>query len=530
MATAAATAGRREWAGLAVLAFPTLLLSLDISVLFLAMPKLSAGLRASGTQQLWITDIYGFMTAALAVTMGSVGDRAGRRRVLLAGAAAFGGASAVAAFSVSAPMLIAARALMGCAGAALLPSVLGLIGVMFSDARQRSVAMAVWMTTFMAGIALGPVIGGVLLDTFWWGSVFLMGVPVMAVLLIAGPVLLPEYRDPAPGRIDLISVALSLAAILPVIYGLKELARNGLQVWPSAAIAVGAGFGVMFVRRQRRLAVPLLDLRLLTTRALAGALIIGLVMGGLQSGTAFLAAEYLQLVAGLTPARAGVWLALPAVVLIAGINLTPQLARRIRPAYVVGAGLAISMLGQFAIARVGTAGGLALLIAGVSVVYFGVGPAAALINVFVLDAAPARAAASAEAVSSTGGELGVALGIAALGSISGAVYHGRLVVPRGAPLAVVHAASQDLAGAVAAAGQLPHPLAASLLASARAAFTSGLSVVAVVCGVLFGCLALVAVTVLRWIRPIGAAADASEQATGEQATGEPAGRQANSSR
>jgi len=240
--------GRREWIGLAVLALPTLLLSLDLSVLYLALPHLSADLGAGSVQQLWIVDIYGFMIAGFLVTMGTLGDRIGRK-LLMIGASAFGAASVAAAFSTSAEMLIATRAVLGLAGAALMPSTLALISNMFTDPGQRATAMGVWASCFAAGTAIGPIIGGVLLGFFWWGSVFLLGVPVMVVLLVTGPVLLPEYRDPGAGRLDLIGVALSLAAILSVIYGLKELAKDGIETLPIVAIVAGAAFGVVFLVR-----------------------------------------------------------------------------------------------------------------------------------------------------------------------------------------------------------------------------------------------------------------------------------------
>ncbi len=208
-------AGRREWIGLAELALPTLLLALDISVLFLALPELSADLGADRTEQLWITDIYGFMVAGLLVTMGTLGDRIGRRRLLLAGAAAFAAASVLAAYASSPEMLIAARALLGVAGATLGPSTLALISSLFADPAQRGQAIALWFSCFLAGGALGPLVGGVLLELFWWGSVVLVGVPVMALLLVLGPRLLPEDRAPDAGRLDPASVALALAAMLP---------------------------------------------------------------------------------------------------------------------------------------------------------------------------------------------------------------------------------------------------------------------------------------------------------------------------
>src|SRR4051812_36773929 len=220
-------AGRREWLGLMVIALPCMLYAMDLTVLNLALPRLSQALRPTSTQLLWIVDIYGFMVAGMLVPMGTLGDRLGRRRVLLVGAAAFGVASVAAAFCTSAPLLIAARALLGVAGATLAPSTLSLIRNMFLDHRERTIAIGVWTTSFSVGGALGPLFGGLLLERFWWGSVFLIGVPIMGLLLVVGPLLLPEYREPNAGKPDLISAALSLCAVLSVIYGMKSWAKDG---------------------------------------------------------------------------------------------------------------------------------------------------------------------------------------------------------------------------------------------------------------------------------------------------------------
>ncbi|TNJ63663.1 MFS transporter [Paenibacillus hemerocallicola] len=251
-------AGRREWIGLAVLALPTLLLSLDMSVLYLAMPQLAEDLAPSSTQFLWIMDIYGFLIAGFLVTMGTLGDRIGRRKLLMIGAAAFGIASMLAAYSSSAEMLIVNRALLGIAGATLMPSTLALISNMFKDPGQRGIAISVWMSCFMVGVAIGPLIGGLLLEQFWWGSVFLLGVPIMLLLLIAAPLLLPEYRDSKAEKMDLASVGLFLAAILPIVYGLKEFAKAGALEWqPVALLLFGGLVAVWFVRRQQTLTSPL---------------------------------------------------------------------------------------------------------------------------------------------------------------------------------------------------------------------------------------------------------------------------------
>src|SRR6266850_178764 len=224
-AVSAARAGRREWVGLGVLALPCMLISMDLTVLNLAVPHLSADLRPSSSQLLWIVDIYGFLIAGSLITMGRLGDRIGRRRLLLIGAAAFGVASVIAAFAVSAEMLIAARALLGLAAATLAPSTLSLLRNMFLDPRERTFAVGVWIASFSAGGAIGPLLGGLLLEYFWWGSVFLLNMPVMTLLLVLGPILLPEFRNPNAGRIDIGSAALSLAGVLAIIYGIKRIAE-----------------------------------------------------------------------------------------------------------------------------------------------------------------------------------------------------------------------------------------------------------------------------------------------------------------
>src|SRR5262249_32093158 len=204
--------------------------------------------------------------------MGNLGDRIGRRRLLLAGAMAFGIASVFAAFSTSATMLIVARAVLGIAAATLAPSTLSLIRNMFLDSRQRTTAISVWVTSFSAGAALGPLLGGVLLEQFWWGSVFLLSVPLMGLLLILGPRLLPEFRDPNPRRLDVVSAGLSVATVLPVVWAIKQFAQDGPSWISAAALVVGLTVGVAFIRRQRSVADPLLDLRLLRILAFSSAL------------------------------------------------------------------------------------------------------------------------------------------------------------------------------------------------------------------------------------------------------------------
>ncbi|APU15534.1 MULTISPECIES: MFS transporter [Actinoalloteichus] len=491
-------AGRREWTALAVLMLPTMLTMLDIGVLFLALPELTAALSVSASEQLWITDAYGFLIAGFLVTMGTLGDRIGRRRLLLIGAAAFGVVSVIAAYSSSAEMLIASRALLGIAGATIVPSTLALVMGMFRDPAQRGVAISVWSAALTAGVALGPVLGGVLLHWFWWGSAFLVAVPVMVVLLVTGRRLLPEFANPGAGRLDPLSVVLSLAALLPFVYGVKEIARVGWQFLPLAAAAIGLLFGLAFVLRQRRLAEPLLDLRLFAIRAVSAALVIGLLVAAVQAGTGFLVAQHLQLVEGLSPLNAGLWVLVPTLALIIGIFLSQAVGHLVRPAYLIASGAVIAAVGMVVLTQVGPETGLAVLLIGFTGVYFGVSPVGPLVAQVVVPSAPPEKAGSASSLQSTGGELGVALGIALLGSVGAAVYRAGVdVPPELAGTEAGEASGETLAGALASAGELSPPIADGLVDSARQAFVAGLNTTATICAVAFLGLTVLALTTLR---------------------------------
>lgn len=511
-ATATPRAGRREWVGLAVLALPTLLVSLDLFVVLLAAPHLSAALHATSTQQLWILDIYGFMVAGLLITMGTLGDRIGRRRLLLMGAAAFGAASLLAAYSMSAPMLIAARALLGIAGATLTPSTLSLIMNLFADPRERARAMGIWAGCFVAGAIIGPIVGGALLDRFWWGSVFLLGVPAMVLLLATGRKLLPEYRNPDAGRLDPISVGLSLAAIMATIYGLKELSRNGWQPVPLSAMVVGLVLGVVFVRRQRGLTDPLLDLHLFASRAFAATLGSLLANSMLAGGIMVFVAQHFQLVEGLSPLQAGLALVPGMAAAIVSFQLAPILARRVRPAFLFSGGLVLSVVGMLVLTQAGAGSGTAVLVVGFVLVSFGGGPLVALGTNLVVSSAPQEKAGSAAGLAQTGNELGYALGIATLGSIGTLVYRTQVTdaIPAGVPASVASAVRDTLAGATAAAQALPRHLASELLTPAREAYTSGLRVVAVVAAIVLAAVALLIVAALREVAPIGREDQAAE--------------------
>jgi DHA2 family multidrug resistance protein-like MFS transporter len=502
-------AGRREWIGLAVLMLPTLLIVMDLTVLHLAVPHLSADLAPTSAQLLWIIDIYGFLVAGWLITMGTLGDRIGRRRLLLIGAAAFGLASLLAAFSTSAGMLIASRALLGVAGATLMPSTLALIRNMFLDPAQRTAAIGLWISGFSAGSAIGPLVGGVLLEHFWWGSVFLLGVPVMLLLLVLGRLLLPEFRDPNAGRLDLASAGLSLAAVLSVIYGLKQIAQDGGGTLPVLAIVAGLALGIVFVRRQTTLADPLLDLRLFRTTAFSVSLVTYTLGVFVAFGSFLFIAQYLQLVIGLSPLQAGLWSVPGAVASIAGSNVAPLLVRRFLPADIMAAGLALAAVSFALLTQVG-ASSLIVVVAANTLMSIGFGLTFTVSTDLVVGTAPAERAGAASALSETGAEFGGALGIAVLGSLGMAIYRSGVAaaIPAGVPPEAAAAARDTLGGAVALAEQLPGQLGAELLQVARSAFTQALHMTAVTGAVVMAGLALLVVLMLRQVR---AGVEGSEQ-------------------
>ncbi|MGW2413549.1 MFS transporter [Streptomyces tubercidicus] len=493
------TAGKREWIGLAVLALPTLLLSMDLSVLFLAVPHLSADLEPSGAQLLWIMDVYGFLMAGFLVMMGTLGDRIGRRRLLLIGAASFTAASTLAAFSTSSEMLIATRALLGIAGATLAPSTLALLRNMFHDPKQRTAAIGVWTVCFSAGSVLGPLAGGVLLAHFWWGSVFLLGIPVMLLLLVTGPMLLPEHRNAGAGRVDLTSAAMSVVAVLGVIYGMKDIATHGLGLVSLLSIAGGLAVGALFVYRQKRLSDPLLDLGLFSSPRFGSALsIMGLAVL-VMSGTLFFVAQYLQMVRGLSPLRAGLWMMPMACGVVVGAVTTGNVIRKVRPPFVMGSGLFVACGAFVLLSRMETDSPVGLFAAGVFCMSLGVAPVMILGLELAVGSAPPERAGAASSVAETIQEFALGLGVAAIGSVGTAVYRGQVdgALPQGLPPGAARAAQDTIGGAVHAATELSHATSEALLDVTRAAFTQGLQTAATTCAVLAAIGALVTITVLR---------------------------------
>ncbi|MQY17349.1 MFS transporter [Nocardia macrotermitis] len=413
---------RRAWLGLAVLILPVLLVSMDMSVLYLAMPTLTAHLDPDATQQLWILDIYGFLIAGLLITMGNLGDRIGRRNILLAGACVFGLASTLAAFAPSAGVLIAARALMGVGGATLLPSSLALISSLFPDPRRRAAAIGVWTAFFAGGSAVGPLIGGMLLHQFWWGAVFLINLPVLLVLLALGPFVLPEHRAAGRGPLDLLSVAMSIGGILPVVYAVKQAAAEGIDALTVLIGVVGVVVLVAFVRRQRHLTEPLLDLSLFRRGLFSVA--IGSSTAGMMSLAAmsYLTSVYLQSVTGRDVLSAAL-LGIPAAAVVFVCSMGgARVARRLGARTAFACALGLAAVGNLMLLGLGVDGGIGWYIAGSTVAGLGYGTMFTLVSeVSVASVSPERAG-SAVGISETSFELGNGLGLSLLGSIAALVF------------------------------------------------------------------------------------------------------------
>jgi MFS transporter, DHA2 family, multidrug resistance protein len=403
----------------------------------------------------------------------------------LIGAAAFAVASVLAAFANSATMLIAARAVLGVAGATLAPSTLALIRNMFHDEHERTTAIALWGTSFAAGSALGPVVGGVLLEHFWWGAVFLVPVPVMGLLLLIGPRLLPEFRDPQPGRVDLASAALSLGAVLSMIYGLKLVAQDGPGATPLVCIVVGFVLGAVFLRRQRHLTYPLIDLRLFREPVFSATLVMFSLNAFVMFASSFFNAQYLQLVLGLSPLQAGLWTLTGAISVTASSMLTPVLAGRAPRAVLMAMCLVVCAVGFGVLALVGI-GGLPWLVAGGVLLGLGAGPLGTLASDAIVSSAPPERAGSAASMSETSVEFGGALGIALMGSIGVVIYRlamGGVDLP-GLTSGAAQVARGTLGGALAVSHELSPSDGALLLEAARGAFAQSYVVMAIIGGVL----------------------------------------------
>ncbi|MGY0501716.1 MFS transporter [Nocardia sp. FBN12] len=471
----------RSWLGLLVVLGPVLLVAMDGSVLFLAMPAITGALAPSADQSLWILDSYGFAVGSLLIAFGTIGDRYGRKRLLMIGAAMFGLGSVGAAFATSPELLIAFRVLMGVAGATLLPSALAVLGTLFTDPRRRAQAIGIFAATFAAGFAIGPIVAGQLLSHFWWGSVLLINVPVVLVFLVLAPILLGEVRASGGAGVDIASVLTSAAGLLLTMYAVKHVAAEGVSFATLVLGLAGVALLSVFGRRQARIDNPLIDFTLFRNPVFTIAIITGFLPLAAWSATAYLAATYLQSVLGLSIADAAL-LAVPgALVLTVAAVVTPAVVARIgRAAALITAHFTIAA-GLLLLLPTGTGDGIGWYIAATAVAGIGYGISFSVVADIAVAAVPAERAGSAAALAETGNELGNALGIALFGSLAAALF--RIDGP-------------DLAPTLGETLNLPG-LASAVLDDARSAFVSGLHVVAVTAAILHGVLGAVAIRVLR---------------------------------
>jgi len=471
-------ATRREWLGLSILILPTLIVSMDMTVTYLALPVLSAALHPTSAELLWITDIFGFFEASLLIVMGSLGDRIGLKKLLLSGASAFTGASVLAAFAPSVFWLIMARAVMGIAGATLLPTVLSLIRNMFHDDRQRTFAMGLYTTCFSSGTMLGPIIGGFLLSHFWWGSIFLIPVPLILVMLFTAPALLPEFKDVHAKSFDLFSAVLLICATLLAIFGIKQVAQNGWSFLPLGCISVGFAIALVFVRRQKSLTDPLIDLSLFKRRGLPTALMALFIGLFSWAGIFLFVGQYLQSVLGVNSFTAGLWMLPGAAGSIILCMFAPVAIKYVSRGTLIAVGLLVLATGILLLSGL-TTNSLALLAAATFLISGGCGLTVTLGIDMVVASAPPNKAGAAAGIAETSTNFGIALGVALLGSLWTALYRGAVSknIPAGLSPRDADAVRNTIGGAVAQAGKLHQPALANL---ARQAFVSSLHTTALV--------------------------------------------------
>ncbi len=481
-----------RWPALAVLVLAVLVVAVNGTVLALATPFLSEDLQPTATQLLWIGDVYAFVLAGLLVSMGSLGDRIGRKKLLLIGTTAFGVASLLIAYAPTAEALIAGRAVQGIAGATLMPSTLALVRNIFHDPRERSLAIGIWGAALSAGAAASPILGGWLLEHFWWGSVFLINVPITALVVLVGVKLLPESKNPTPGPWDLTSMVLSTAGVVAVVYAIKEIAVHGVRADALVAGVVGLVALALFVRRQLTLPSPLIDVRLFRNRVFTGVVGANLLSIFGLSGLIYFLSQYFQLVKGYGPLHAGL-AEMPAMLasMVVGL-LAGWTVRRTSVRAAIAGGLALTAVALVVPAFITPTTGYPLLGVALFLMGAGTGLTFTVASDVILSSVPKEQAGAASAVSETAYELGMALGIAVLGSLVMSVYRG-FDVPAGTPEEIATAAGNSLGGAVQATSTLPAELAARLLDSARAAFTDGLAIASGI-----GAVLLFAATATAW--------------------------------
>lgn len=488
--TVVATPVRRRWAGLAVLSASLLLVVIDITLLNVALPAISADLRPDAVALLWMVDVYALVVAGLLVTVSALGDRWGRKKMLITGFAVFGAASTAILWAHSPGAVIAVRALLGVGGAMIMPSTLSMIRTLFADARERATALGVWAAMAAVGSALGPILGGLLLEHFSWQAAFLVNVPVMVVAIVAGVFLLPESRNPRPGRWDALSTLLSMAGMVALVYAIKRISEYGpadAASLVSAAVAV-AGLG-WFVARCLRRPDPLLEIRLFRCPSFSAGAITALTTEIAMAGMMLLLAQWMQLVQGYSPLETGVRLLPAALAALVVSPLAPSIATRVGARSVLAGGLVIVGLGLTVVAL----SPLGYPAVAVSLVFIGLGMGSlAIASAVIMAGAPPEKAGSAAAIEETSYEVGGALGVAVLGSIAAAVYRSGLPLDTLASQGVVGAAASTVRESIGGALSVASQAGSGLAALARQAFTESL---AVTCAVGAGLVLVAAVAV-----------------------------------
>lgn len=504
-------AGRKEWIALCVLMLPLLLVAMDLSVVYYAVPYITEQLKPSTTQQLWMFDAYGFVLASLYITMGAVGDRIGRRKLLLIGATVFGIGSVLAGYSQSSEMLIFARVLQAVGGATLEPTALALLRSMFRDPAERSKAVAIFVGTLGVGVTVGPVMGGLLLAHFWWGSIFLINVPFMLMLLVTAPLLLPESRNPNAGRFDLFSAFLTVAAIFPLVFGVKEIAANGTSTPSLVYIGVSVLAIILFVIRQARASHPMLDMSLLRRRNISGPVVTKLVGSFGLIGFAVFTTQYLESVQGRSPLNAALWSLVPSIgVGIAQPTTLALVQRGMKRAYVISFCFAMALGGFLIMSQLNVDSGLWVILLAMTLQAGGLVSVMGQCTDMLVASVTEAEAGSGTAVLETASLLGGSLGMALLGSVGAHIYRTDMqaALPSDLDPTVYQSARDTLGGAIVAAQHLPDATGRQVLAVGREAFTHGLNVAALaVSGIAFVAIILVSLVLRSVPNPTVAADD-----------------------
>jgi MFS transporter, DHA2 family, multidrug resistance protein len=469
-------AGANRWVVLVVLCMSLLLVAVDATVLHVAVPAVTEDLRPGAIQLLWIVDIYPLVCASLLILFGTLGDRVGRRRILLLGYGLFGLASALAALAQDPQVLILARALLGVGGAMIMPATLSILRQVFPDRRERALAIGIWSAVAAVGAAVGPLLGGFLLEHFWWGSVFLVNIPLMLVSLPVGRLLLPESKGSADGPWDVVGALTAAAGLFGVVFGVKHLGGGDLGALTVVPLLAGAGLLAAFVRRQRRRAHPLVDLGMFARPAFStsvGCIVLAmLALVGLE----LIAAQYLQLVLGLSPLETGLRL-LPLTFAAMAAGLAgARMLRRFGPRRMVSFGFCLTAVSVLLLTAMGGADNPGLLVSAFIVLGFGLETTLFGAYESMLSEAPPAHAGGAAAVGETSYQLGAGIGIALLGSVMNAAYAPGLSSVPGVPSNASAAASHSLGEAYDVAGHLGGPVGVALRRAARDSFVHGLHV------------------------------------------------------